>query len=207
MHALLALWVFMIVGIPSKTKRRSYGKDLLPFYHPSVKKNIIISIVVIISVSFAFFFYFHSQTEQSIRETVLEQQKQNQEDNTRALAQHIRSDMNSIMARLQGMSHSRYLQQGELTSNDTESLLKSYYLQLNFSTPVDRLFILDTNGAVKMNIVPQGQPALIGRDFSAFEWVKETRNTLSPQFSDGFIGADGRYRIAVTLPSSTIVPV
>ncbi|HYO05970.1 MAG TPA: hypothetical protein VER14_03190, partial [Phototrophicaceae bacterium] len=130
MHALLALWVFMIVGIPSKTKRRSYGKGLLPLYQPSVKKNIIISIAIIISVSFAFFFYFHHQTEQSIRDSMLEQQKQNQENNTRALAQHIRSDMNSIMARLQGISHSIYLQQADLASNSTKSLLKSNYLQL-----------------------------------------------------------------------------
>ncbi|MEJ7642946.1 MAG: hypothetical protein WKF36_12250, partial [Candidatus Nitrosocosmicus sp.] len=77
----------MIVGIFSKTKRRLYGKGLLPLYHPSVKKNIIISIVIIITVSFAFFFYFHQQTEQSIRDSMLEQQKQNQENNTRALAQ------------------------------------------------------------------------------------------------------------------------
>ena len=194
------MYIFMIVGVHSETKRRLNGKGLLPLYHPSIKKNIIISIVVIITVSFAFFFHFHHQTEQSIRDSMLEQQKQNQEDNTRALAQHIGSDMDSIKARLQGISHSIYLQQGDLTSDNTESLLKSYYLQLNSSTPVDRLFILDTNGAVKMNIVPQGQPAFIGSDFSAFEWVKETKNTLSPQFSDGFVGADGRYRIAVTHP-------
>jgi signal transduction histidine kinase len=130
---------------------------------------------------------------------MLEQQKQNQKDNTRALAQHIRSDMNSIMGRLQGMSHSIYLQQGDFTSNYTKSALKNYFRQINYSTPVDRLFILDANGIVKMNIVPEGQPTFLGERFS-FEWVNETRNTMSPQFSDGFVGADGQYRIAVTYP-------
>jgi len=162
-----------------------------------VKRNIIIYAVIIITVSFAFFFYFQHQTEQSIRESMLEQQKQNQKDNTRALAQHIRSDMNSIMGRLQGMSHSIYLQQGDFTSNYTKSVLKNYFRQMNYSTPVDRLFILDANGIVKMNIVPEGQPTFLGERFS-FEWVKETSNTMSPQFSDGFVGADGQYRIAVT---------
>ncbi len=164
-----------------------------------VKRNIIIYAVIIITVSFAFFFYFQHQTEQSIRESMLEQQKQNQKDNTRALAQHIRSDMNSIMGRLQGMSHSIYLQQGDFTSNYTKSVLKNYFRQMNYSTPVDRLFILDANGIVKMNIVPEGQPTFLGERFS-FEWVKETSNTMSPQFSDGFVGADGQYRIAVTYP-------
>ncbi len=167
--------------------------------HLPVKRNIIIYAVIIITVSFAFFFYFQHQTEQSIRESMLEQQKQNQKDNTRALAQHIRSDMNSIMGRLQGMSHSIYLQQGDFTSNYTKSVLKNYFRQMNYSTPVDRLFILDANGIVKMNIVPEGQPTFLGERFS-FEWVKETSNTMSPQFSDGFVGADGQYRIAVTYP-------
>jgi signal transduction histidine kinase len=61
------------------------------------------------------------------------------------------------------------------------------------------LFILDANGIVKMNIVPEGQPTFLGKHFS-FEWVKKTSNTMSPQFSDGFVGADGQYRIAVTYP-------
>ncbi len=200
MHTLLDPYIFMIVRILSKTKKRLYGKGLLPLYQPSVKKNIIISIIIIITVSFAFFFYFQQQTEESIRDSMLEQQKRNQEDNTRALAQHMRSDMDSIMARLQGISNFGYLQQGNLTSNSTKSSLKSHYLQLNSSTPVDRLFILDTNGTVKMNIVPQGHPSFLGDDFSSLEWVKETKNTMSPQFSDGFVGVDGRYRIAVTYP-------
>jgi signal transduction histidine kinase len=188
----------MIMGLISKINRIFSGGGLR-INHLPIKRNIIIYAVIIITVSFAFFFYFQHQTEQSIRESMLEQQKQNQKDNTRALAQHIRSDMNSIMGRLQGMSHSIYLQQGDFTSNYTKSILKNYFRQMNYSTPVDRLFILDANGIVKMNIVPEGQPTFLGEHFS-FEWVKETSNTMSPQFSDGFVGADGQYRIAVTYP-------
>jgi signal transduction histidine kinase len=189
----------MIVGIFSKIKRR-FNREGLPLYPLSVKKTIIISIIIIITVSFAFFFYFQQQTEQSIRDSMLEQQKQNQKDTTKALAQHIRSDMDSIMARLQGLSYSKYLQQGDFTSNNTKSLLKSYYRQINSSTPVDRLFILDANGIVKMNIVPEGQSSFLGKDVSYLAWVKETKNTISPQFSDSFIGADNRYRVTVTYP-------
>jgi signal transduction histidine kinase len=188
----------VIVGIFPKIKRKFKRESFRP-HLKYVKKNIIVYTIVIIASSFAFFFYFQHQTEQSIRESMLEQQKQNQKDNTRALAQHIRSDMNSIMGRLQGISHSIYLQQGDFTSNYTKNVLKNYFRQMNYSTPVDRLFILDANGIVKMNIVPEGQPTFLGERFS-FEWVKETSNTRSPQFSDGFVGADGQYRIAVTYP-------
>ena len=188
----------MIMGLFSKINRIVMGEGLRINRLP-VKKTIIIYAAIIITVSFAFFFYFQHQTEQSIRDSMLEQQKQNQEDNTMALAQHIRSDMGSLMGRLQGISHSIYIQQGDFTSNYTKSVLKNYFRQMNYSTPVDRLFILDANGIVKMNIVHEGQPTFLGESFS-FEWVKETKSTMSPQFSDGFVGADGQYRIAVTYP-------
>jgi len=31
-------------------------------------------------------------------------------------------------------------------------------------------------------------------------WVQETKSTLMPQFSDSFVGRDGKYRIAITYP-------
>ena len=37
-------------------------------------------------------------------------------------------------------------------------------------------------------------------NFSYRYWVKDTKNTLQPQFSNGFEGKDGKYRIAITYP-------
>jgi signal transduction histidine kinase len=180
--------------------KRIFSREYLHRYPLSVKKAIIISIIIINAVAFTFFVYFQQQTEQSIRDGMLEQQEKNQKDTTKALAQHISSDMGSILARLQGLSYSKYLQEGDLTSNNTKSLFEIIYRQINFSTPVDRLFIVDTNGIVQMNIVPEGQPSFIGRDVSYLDWVNETKDTMLPQFSDIFMGADNRYRIAVTHP-------
>ena len=189
----------MTLDLFSKIKR-SFNREYLHRYPLSVKKAIIISIIIITAVTFTFFVYFQQQTEQSIRDSMLEQQEKNQKDTTKALAQHISSDMGSILARLQGLSYSKYLQEGDLTSNNAKSLFEIIYRQINFSTPVDRLFIVDTNGIVKINIVPEGQPSFIGRDVSHLDWVNATKDTMLPQFSDIFMGADNRYRIAVTHP-------
>ena len=80
-----------------KVKSKNFG---FPF--KSVKKTVIIFTAIIISISFILFFYFQQQTEQSIKDNILEQQIQNQKDSTRSLAQHIQSDLNLIMAKLQG---------------------------------------------------------------------------------------------------------
>ena len=93
----------------------------------SVKKTVLISTITIISVSFILFFYFQQQTEQSIKDSILSQQIQNQKDATRSLAQHIQSDFNLIMAKLEGLSHSTYIQNGDFESNDA-LLPNSIYL-------------------------------------------------------------------------------
>ena len=45
---------------------------------------------------------------------------------TQALSQRIGSDLDSVMARLQGLADSTYLQQGDLSSNKTKSLLQDF---------------------------------------------------------------------------------
>ena len=86
-------------------KQKRLNKKTLVFLL-SVKKTIIISTIIIISISFILFFYFQQQTEQSIKDNIFAQQIQNQKDATRSLAQHIQSDLNLIMAKLQGLAYS-----------------------------------------------------------------------------------------------------
>lgn len=165
-----------------------------------IKKTIVISIIMIIILSFTIFFYFQQQTESSIKESIFEQQQENQKGKVMSLAQNIRSDLKTIMANLQGLANSKYLQNGDFISNNVTNLLKDYYLQINSTTPVDRLFVQDANGIARIDMAPSGEPSYVGRDFSFRDWTRETKNTLSSQLSDGFIGMDGKNRIALTYP-------
>ncbi|MGN6615375.1 MAG: sensor histidine kinase, partial [Candidatus Nitrosocosmicus sp.] len=184
----------------SSKVRKWLDKKNFGFRCLSVKKTVWISVITIISVSFILFFYFQYQTEQSIKDNILEQQIQNQKDATKSLAQHIQSDIDSVMARLQGLAYSSQIQSKDFQSSDTKGFIQTYYHQINSTSPVDRLFVVDKTGIAKIDIVPKGQPSYIGMNFSYREWVKDTKNTLQPQFSDGFMGKDGKYRIAITYP-------
>jgi len=104
------------------------------------------------------------------------------------------------MAKLEGLSHSTFIQSGDFQSNDTRNFLQNYYRVINSSSPVDRLFILDANGVNKVDMIPKGQHSFVGMNFSYRNWVQETKSTLMPQFSDSFVGRDGKYRIAITYP-------
>ncbi|HZD82451.1 MAG TPA: sensor histidine kinase [Nitrososphaeraceae archaeon] len=156
---------------------------------------------MIIVISYGLFFYLQNNTESNIRNSLFEQQKQRQIGSTLALSQHIGSDLDSIMARLQDLANSVYLQQGDLlSSNTTKKLMEQMYVQMNNITTVDRLLILDENNIVRSNIVPKGEEAFVGINFSYTDWVRDTKNTLMPIFSNGFEGRDGKYRIAITHP-------
>ena len=128
------------VAAASFRNNNSLIRKNLGFLFQSVRKTVILSAIIIISISFILFFYFQHQTEQSINDNILSQQIQSQQDSTRSLAQHIQSDLNLIMAKLQGLAISSYLQKEDFQSNDTESLMQTYYHQVNSSSPVDRLW-------------------------------------------------------------------
>lgn len=161
------------------------------------RKIAIICIILLITISYGLFFYLQNNTESNIKNSLFEQQKQLQIESATALAQHIGSDLVTIMARLQGLANSGYLQQGELVSaNKTGKLIQESYLEMNAITPVDRLFILDKDNKATLS-VPE---AFLGLDFSGEDWVRQTKSTLMPVFSNGFEGRDGKFTIALTYP-------
>jgi hypothetical protein len=131
--------------------------------------------IAIIVISYSLFFYLQSTTEGDIRNSIFEQQKARQMQSTQALSQRISSDLGSIMARLQGLAGSSYLQQADLSSDKTRKLLQEMYLQINNITTADRLFILNKNDVVMINLVPEGQNTFVGINISNIDWVRETR--------------------------------
>jgi signal transduction histidine kinase len=162
-----------------------------------VKELGIISIILIMVASYALFFYLQNITENNIKNRLFDQQKQKQLDSTKSISQHVSSDLNSVMARLQGLANSVYLQ-NRLVSDNTNRLMEDNYQQIN--SIIDRLFILDKDNIVKTNLVPAGQKNFLGANISYLSWVRETQTLRKPVFSNGYIGLDGKYRVGLTYP-------
>jgi hypothetical protein len=66
-------------------------------------------------------------TEDSIKQSLFEQQRHRQLDSNKAVSQHIVSDIGSILANLKIVANSVYVQQGNLTGNKTEQILGEVY--------------------------------------------------------------------------------
>ena len=113
----------------------------------------IASIVLIITISYGLFFYLQNTNETNTRNSIFEQQKAHQMQSTQALSQRISSDLSFMMATLQGLADSSYLQQADLSSDKTKKLLQEVYFQINNITVADRLFIINKNHVVVTAVI------------------------------------------------------
>jgi signal transduction histidine kinase len=164
------------------------------------KKIGIISTTLIIIISYSLFFYLQNITEDNVKKSLFEQQRTRQMESTKAMAEHIAANLQSVMYILQGLADSTNLQQGELSGDRIDSLMRDRFNQINATTKVDGLFIVDNNDITTYHLVPEGQRSYVNIDISFRDYVQKTRNTLSPVFSNGYRGIDDVYRIALTYP-------
>jgi signal transduction histidine kinase len=183
--------------ILQQKKKKISGNTLFSGHEKEIG---IISTILIIVISSGLFFYQQNITEENVKNSLFVQQRDRQIESTKAMGQHIISDLHSIMYVLQGLSDSAYLQQGELYGDRVEKLMSERFDQINTITKVDGLFIADKDDIITYNKVAEGQRSFVNIDISFRDYVQKTRNTLRSVFSNGFEGIDGVYKIALTFP-------
>jgi signal transduction histidine kinase len=170
----------------------------MDFLSKRIKETGIISIILIITFSLGLLFYIQNLTESDIKSNLLLQQKQRQIGSTRDISLHIGSDLNLVVAMLDGLANSIYLQQGHLSSDNAKKLVGEKYTQ--FSKVISSLFLLDKNNIVTLGFSPAlSEGAILGADYSLRDWVVHTRMTLKPVFSDDF-ERQGIYTIFISYP-------
>jgi hypothetical protein len=106
-------------------------------------------------------------------------------DSTQIISNHISSDLELVIAMMDGLANSLYLQQGQFYDNEAKELIGKKYD--DFNKVINRLF------------APRDLENLAGKDLSLREWVRETRNSLHPVFRAGYEN-QGIYRVFITYP-------
>ena len=159
----------------------------------------ILAVALIILSSYALFFYFQNQTLQQVKSQLFDEQSQRQIGTTQRIAGFIGSDLTLVLSYLDGISNSKYLQDGQFYSQEIRHLATEKNAQM--SETVDRLFILDAQDVVVVGAgnTSSNTIAPVGNDLSFRPWVRETRDTLKPVFSEGFEHL-GEYRVIITNP-------
>jgi signal transduction histidine kinase len=147
------------------------------------------------------FFYFQRQTHEQLNSQLFDEQKERQQVSTQQIANHIGSDLTLVVSTLDGISNSKYLQEGEFYSQEIKQLVTEKYTQI--SDRVDSLFVLNSEDIVVGGAgnLTSGRSTIapVGNDLSFRPWVRETRDTFKPVFSEGFEHL-GEYRVIITNP-------
>jgi len=164
----------------------------------------VISVIIIAVASYGLFFFFQRVNEKSIRESIFEQELDRQIKSTNSISQHIGSDLRLVTSMLQDLADSIYLQNEMLSGDKVSKILDEKFNQLNSVTRVDSLLITDKEGIITTHKASQGLETFVNIDISFNEYMKETKKTLKPVYSDGFTGIDGKYRIVITYPIISI---
>ena len=161
----------------------------------------ILAVILIIISSYAMFFYFQRQTHEQLNSQLFEEQKERQQGSTQQIANHIGSDLTLILSIIDGVSNSKYLQEGEFYGQEIKELATEKYAQM--SDRVDSLFFLNSEDIVVGGAgnLTSGRSTIapVGNDLSFRPWVRETHDTSKPVFSEGFEHL-GEYRVIITTP-------
>jgi len=161
----------------------------------------ILAVILIIISSYALFFYFQNQTHEQLNSQLFEEQKDRQQGSTQQIANHMGSDLTLILSILDGISNSKYLQDGQFYGQEIRQLATEKYAQM--SDRADSLFVLNNEDIVVSGAgnLTSGRSTIapVGNDLSFRPWVRETHDTSKPVFSEGFEHL-GEYRVIITNP-------
>lgn len=165
----------------------------------------VISIIVIAIASYGLFFLIQYDNEKSIRESIFQQELERQIKSTNSISQHIGSDLRYITSVLQDLADSVYLQNENLSGDKVDKIVDEKFRQLKSVTEVDGLLITDKDGIINVHKTSKGLKNFVNIDLSSRDYMKQTKNSLQPVYSNGFTGIDGKYRIAITYPIVSVI--
>ena len=165
----------------------------------------VISIIVIAIASYGLFFLLQYDNEKSIRESIFEQELERQIKSTNSISQHVSSDLRYITSVLQDLADSVYLQNENLSGDKVDKIVDEKFRQLKSVTEVDGLLITDKDGIINVHKTSKGQKNFVNIDLSSRDYMKQTKSSLQPVYSNGFTGIDGKYRIAITYPIVSVI--
>ena len=128
----------------------------------------LIAIGIVLVLSYLVYFFLQSATEENIKKVLLDQQKQRQNETTRAISFHIASDFNSIIARLALIANSI---SGNLSSDIIQKLLAEQYPGVGSSVAHPAQFVLIDRNGIVVAASPQEGPLLLNENLTGQQYL------------------------------------
>jgi signal transduction histidine kinase len=158
----------------------------------------IIAIGFVLVLSYLVYFLLQDATEENIKKVLLDQQKQRQNETTRAISFHIASDFDSIIARLALIANSI---SGNLSGDVIQKLLNEQYPESGSTMVYPAQFVLIDRNGIVISASPQdgplhlnenltGQkhlepPGILGKPFVSVQYQNNSNSSITIAYPIG----------------------
>lgn len=139
--------------------------------------------------------YLQGVTETNVRSELLNQVEKLRLSEIKDISSHISSDLDTVIARLNGLEDSKEFQNGAFDMI-SEKLSSEKYLEIN--NIVDRIFVTDAKNIVRINETPPGENKFLGYDVTNRTYVQKAISNSDLHISDYSIGLDGKSRLYIS---------
>jgi hypothetical protein len=141
-------------------------------------RSALILAIGIIVISYGLFFYLQGIVEREFRDSLFEQQQARQIESTRAVAQHIESDLGAISAKLELVASEQGIRSGDLSGALAKALLEEAFAEIKLPTTnqntgsqgtnsiIDSLYLVNSDGIITLD-VRSGGGSIVGTDISS----------------------------------------
>lgn len=139
--------------------------------------------------------YLQGVTESSVKLELIKQAETEKLIQIKDVSSHISADLDSVIARLNGLEDSKEFQNGKFDTM-SEKLVSEKYSEIN--NIIDRIFVIDTKNIVKINVVPPGEEKFLGYDVTNRTYIQNAIASEDLYLSDYSIGLDGKSRLYIS---------
>lgn len=159
----------------------------------------IIAIGFVLVLSYFVYFLLQNATEDNIKQVLLDQQKQRQNETTRAISFHIASDFNSIIARLALIANSI---SGNLSGDVIQKILNEQYPEVGSSVAYPAQFVLINRNGIVVAASPQEGPLHLNENLTGQEYLEQSDLLRKPIVSVRYQNNNSNSSIIIAYPIS-----
>jgi signal transduction histidine kinase len=157
----------------------------------------IIAIGFVLVLSYFVYFSLQNATEDNIKNVLLDQQKQRQNETTRAITFHITSDFDSIIARLALIANSI---SGNLSSDVIQKILNEQYPEVGSTVAYPAQFVLINRNGIVVAASPQEGPLQLNENLTGQEYLERSELLRKPIVSVQYQNNKSNSSIIVSYP-------
>jgi signal transduction histidine kinase len=159
----------------------------------------IIAIGFVLVLSYFVYFSLQNATEYNIKKVLLDQQKQRQNETTRAISFHIASDFDSIIARLALIANSI---SGNLSGDVIQKILNEQYPELGSTVAYPAQFVLINRNGIVVAASPQEGPLHLNENLTGQEYLERSELLRKPIVSVQYQNNESNSSIIIAYPIS-----